>query len=138
MANKDQELIIEMEQHKIDICALSETKKKGRGNDIYDNYILIYSGKKREERASSGVGILVHQKHKDKIAHTSYVNDRIVLITMIFNKRRKTHLISVYAPDINKPQEMKDEFYYVLQHTIDQIPNDDEIIILGDLNARIR
>lgn len=137
LTNKDQELILEMERHNIDICALSETKKKGKGNDIYGNYIVIYSGKNKEERASSGVGIIVHQKHQNKIVNASYVNDRILHVTMTLNKNKRTHLVSVYAPDTSKPQEAKDEFYYILQHTIDQIPNSDEIIILGDLNARV-
>lgn len=40
-----------MEQHNIDICALSETKKKGKGNIRLKDYIVIYSGREKNERA---------------------------------------------------------------------------------------
>ena len=42
--NKDQEIIMELKKHKLDICALAETKKKDKGNISYDDYTLVFSG----------------------------------------------------------------------------------------------
>lgn len=135
--NKDQEILLEIKRHKLDICALSETKKKGKGNSKYDTYILIYSGKDKNERAASGVGILIHEKFEDRICNTKYINDRLLQITMELQQSRQTHIISIYAPDINKPKAEIDIFYQDLQTALDDIPKEDEIMILGDFNARI-
>lgn len=48
-----------------------------------------------------------------------------------------THLISTYAPDISKPTAETENSYQQLQNVMDNINTKGEIIILGDLNARI-
>ncbi|XP_056643832.1 craniofacial development protein 2-like [Diorhabda sublineata] len=134
--NKDQEILLEIKRHKLDICALSETKKKGKGNSKYGNYILIYNGKNKNERATSGVGLLLHESYENQIRNIIYVNDRILQATINLQKSRPTH-ISIYAPDSSKTQADIDIFYQTLQTVLDGIPNHDGIIILGDFNARI-
>ncbi|XP_055384192.1 uncharacterized protein LOC129613898 [Condylostylus longicornis] len=134
---RDQEILIELTSHKIDICALSETKKKGKGSTKYNNFVLVYSGKDKTERASSGVGLLIHEKFEKSISHIEYTNDRILLVTLNLQQHIKTHIISIYAPDISKTKTEKDAFYTELQKVIDKIPPRDEIILLGDFNARV-
>ncbi|XP_056639351.1 craniofacial development protein 2-like [Diorhabda sublineata] len=134
IANKDQQTIIELKKHKIDICALSETKKKGAGNFRIAEYTLIYNGKPKDERAASGVGLLVHEKYDKNI---KYISDRLLQTTFKFTETTKTHILSVYAPDTSKSQEETDSFYDELQITMDKIPKQDEIMILGDFNGRI-
>ncbi|XP_045474922.1 uncharacterized protein LOC123680850 [Harmonia axyridis] len=133
---KDQEILIEIKRHKVDICALSETKKKGKGNIKYEDYIFIYSGKGKHERATSGVGLMVHGKLEANIENVIYVNDRILQAIFKFQDTSITHIISVYSPDISKPSEEKDAFYEDLQRVLDGIPGKDEIMLLGDFNAR--
>lgn len=65
---KDQEIIMELKYHNIDICAISETKKRGKGTSDYNEYILAYSGKPKNERAASGVGILISSRLADHIS----------------------------------------------------------------------
>ena len=133
---RDQEIICEMKQHKIDICAISETKRKGKGSVKCEDYILIYSGKPKQERAKSGVGILLHEKYEQCIENIEYVSDRILQASLKINNVI-THIISTYAPDIGKPIEDSQNFYQLLQETLDKMGNTDKVIILGDLNARI-
>jgi len=47
---RDQEITMELQRCKIDICAINETKKKGTGITSYNEYILIYSRMGREQR----------------------------------------------------------------------------------------
>jgi hypothetical protein len=49
-----------MHTHNIDICTLSEIKKKRKRSVRYQNYILLYSEVERNNRAVTGVGILIH------------------------------------------------------------------------------
>ena len=39
--------MIELRDHNIDICAIQETKKKAKGQRMYDDYIVVYSGVSR-------------------------------------------------------------------------------------------
>ncbi|XP_030767414.1 craniofacial development protein 2-like [Sitophilus oryzae] len=133
--SKDHELIPELNEHKIDICALSETKKKVKETTKLNNYILVYSGVPKDQRATSGVGVAINYKYEQNIESIEYVCDRILRVKIMFDQ--PIHIISVYAPDINKPEEMSMDFYENLQSAIDKIPRHEKIILLGDLNARI-
>ena len=46
-------------------------------------------------------------------------------------------VIRVYAPNMADREEMVDEFYDQLQQTIDDTPNQDIVIVQGDLNAKV-
>lgn len=52
-------------------------------------------------------------------------------------KHTTTHIISVYAPDITKAQQERNNFFQNLQHILDKLPRQDEVILLGDFNARV-
>jgi len=68
--NKEQEVIMDLIKHRIDICGLSETKKKGKGSIRYQNYILFYSGSNKNQRAHAGIGIIIHEifeKYIDRV-----------------------------------------------------------------------
>ena len=54
------------------------------------------------------------------------INDRLMNLT----------LISVYGPTMQRSQEEKEQFYEKLRDCIDN-EKEDNIIIIGDLNARV-
>lgn len=133
---KDHEILLELANHKIDICCLSETKKRGKGSTVYSNYILFYSGKENHERAQSGVAILIHKKFEELIDNVQYINDAIMQVTL--NTERGTlNILSVYAPDINKTKEDRENFYEKLEDTLNKIPPNEKTFVMGDFNARI-
>ncbi|XP_030750930.1 craniofacial development protein 2-like [Sitophilus oryzae] len=133
--SKDHELIPRTQRTCTDICLPSETKKKGKGTTKLNNYILIYSGVPKDQRATSGVGVAINDKNEQNIESIEYVCDRILRVKIMSDQ--PIHIISVYATDINKPEEMSMDFYENLQSVIDKIPRHEKIILLGDLNARI-
>ncbi|XP_015189704.1 PREDICTED: craniofacial development protein 2-like [Polistes dominula] len=47
------------------------------------------------------------------------------------------HIISVYAPEDNKPKQEKEIFFNELESIVKSIPPRKSILILGDFNARI-
>lgn len=71
-SGREQEILIEMKEYKIDICALSETKRKNKGDLSYPEYILKYSGNEKHKRATAGVGILIKEKYRQNIKDTLY------------------------------------------------------------------
>lgn len=99
--------------------------------------MLIYSGVEKQERAKEGVAILIHNKYKSNIQKCSYVSSRILVVTICTESHQKMNLISVYAPEDNKPRHERERFYEELQDTIESLAPDDMLLVLGDFNARI-
>jgi hypothetical protein len=50
-----EEIIREVSTMKMDVVVLTETEKKGAGIETLGNYIRLYSGLKKYERAKRGV-----------------------------------------------------------------------------------
>ncbi|XP_072037122.1 craniofacial development protein 2-like [Amphiura filiformis] len=46
-------------------------------------------------------------------------------------------ILQVYAPNTADCEEMVDEFYDLLQTTVNKTPKSDVLIIMGDLNAKV-
>ncbi|KAL3270048.1 hypothetical protein HHI36_009104, partial [Cryptolaemus montrouzieri] len=65
--NKDQEVMQELNEHKIDICAIQESRIKGKGKKQYSNYVLIYSEVERQMSAKEGVALTVHNTYNNNI-----------------------------------------------------------------------
>ena len=61
------------------------------------------------------------------------INDRLMTVRLPLTKKRRATLISVYAPTMQYSDEDKEKFYSELKAAIDDVPNADKHIILGDL-----
>lgn len=72
----------------------------------------------------------------NNINNIEYTSERIIQVTLKF-PQAKWCLLGLYAPDISKPREQREEFYEDLQNVIAQIPKDALLIMMGDMNARI-
>lgn len=88
LTTNDNEILLELKQHKIDILyAISQLKQKNKGSVKVPGYVLIYSGAPKDERAIAGVGLIISQNIR-------YINERILTITLNIGSE-KLHLISV-------------------------------------------
>jgi hypothetical protein len=59
ISHKLEELTRELEERKLDIAIVSETKKKNKGSTDIGFYVIIYSGVPNENWAASGVAIFL-------------------------------------------------------------------------------
>lgn len=65
-------------------------------------------------------------------------NDSERLLTLLLNTTAGLlTLVSVYAPTLSATPDIKDVFYDQLTATISNIPNKEQLILLGDFNARV-
>lgn len=71
---REQEILLELKEKKIDIYAISETKLQGKGNLSLPGYTLKYSGTNKGERVLASVEILVSNNLKYNIEDTCYTN----------------------------------------------------------------
>ncbi|XP_043488923.1 craniofacial development protein 2-like [Polistes fuscatus] len=95
--------------------------KQQRPRSNRRNEKIQISGKNKNERATSEVGLLVHHRYENNVQESKYISDRILQVT----------------PDVTKPQKKKKKFYELLQAHLDNIPRQNETVILGNFNARI-
>lgn len=51
----------ETKERKIDLVALTETKKKGKGTGFVGDFVHIFTGVSKEKRAARGVSILIRK-----------------------------------------------------------------------------
>lgn len=118
----------------IDICALSEVRRPGTGNVIEKNHTIFWSG---GEHKQAGVGFAISNRLlAQSEMNPNPVNDRIMTLRIQPVSGSYLRLISVYGPTMQRLQEEKERFYDTLADCLDKA-KDDNIIILGNLNARV-
>ncbi|PSN40274.1 hypothetical protein C0J52_24554 [Blattella germanica] len=129
------ELEKELLDMKIDIATITETKKKLKGSQELDKYIMIYNGVEQNQRASAGVAIMINKALKTKIHSYTFVNERIVLARLRVERGFIT-IVAAYSPGDGRSRET-DKFYKKLQETIHKINKNDYLILAGDMNGRV-
>lgn len=131
---KHAEVFREIGRFKIDICVITETKKKGNGTENVGDYIHLYSGVDKSIRAKRGVAIIIHKRFKNNIIGWEGIDERIITAELKINGH-EIAIVGVYAPNDSDIKEIKDQFYEKLSAVIEQMRNK-EICLLGDLNGR--
>lgn len=135
IAPKYIEVFEQLTKFRVDVCALTETKKKGMGMEIRGDYVHIYSGVPKEKRAKAGISIAIHKRYKMFIKDWESVNERIIKVRIqVFN--RNLQVIGIYAPTDDSNQAIKDDFEALVIEVLSSIGNNAEIILLGDFNGR--
>ncbi|KAL8558305.1 hypothetical protein ACOMHN_059552 [Nucella lapillus] len=72
-----------MTKRRISILVFADTRKKGTGTkDIDANYVLIWSGVSKEQRAAHGVGFIVHHDKATDLVSTEFISERLLKISI--------------------------------------------------------
>jgi exonuclease III len=133
--DKSEEIVDMMTNRNLKILGLAETRHKGSGHkQIHDSYELFYSGILDDTR--HGVGLVIHPELACFVDKIYNVSNRIIAVTMNLSNY-KLSIIQSYAPQQGRPQEEKEDFYLLLQDTIDNLPIDSDFIVMGDLNSHV-
>lgn len=135
LRTKQSEVFKELQKMKVDICILTETKKKGRGTETIGDYIHIYSGVKKDTRAKRGVSIAIHKTLKKSIKSWEEIDEQIIKLELEKNGRQIV-ILGIYAPSDQSEVLLKDQFYQKLADLLAGIKNGKELFLLGDFNAR--
>lgn len=133
---KEQELVQEFKQAKLDILAISETKKKGQGIiEMEGGHILIYSGVHVDSQAKEGVACLIKPEHVNKITNWEGINGRILKLEIKLQEKGNTTIIIAYGPNEDDSINKKDLFWEEMEGAIEDVSG--RLIIMGDLNGRV-
>ena len=130
----------ELARYNVDIAALSETRLQDKGHltECGGGYTFFWSGRSSAERREAGVGFAIRSslaRKLDKLPEG--INDHLMTLQLPLGHKKSATLISVYAPTMTNPDDIKDKFYEELDAIIATVPQSDKLIVLGDLNARV-
>ena len=136
--NKDPDIVEFMKKWKTSVLGISDCRLKGNGTrQMQDNYVLTWSGVNTRERAIHGVAFIAQPGRAKKVLETDFVSERIVKTRLKYEHRNET-IIQIYALcNDTYSEEEKAEFFEKLSGTIDSVPDNDDLIVMGDFNGRV-
>ncbi|XP_014782067.1 craniofacial development protein 2-like [Octopus bimaculoides] len=114
---------------------MSSGCRNGQGRFTAQNGDTIFFTR-RETGRRNGVGFVTSRELTSSVIGYNPVNDRIVTIRLRCHSLNTT-LIQVYAPTSEASEEEMQDFYDVVQQTLDNVPRRDVIIVMGDWNAKV-
>jgi len=95
---------------------------------------MFYTGQPSARK--NGVGFACHKDLARSVMGYNPINDRIISIR-IQGRQCNITVIQVYAPTSIAVISEHEEFYGMLQQTVDNVPRGDTLIIMGDFNAKV-
>jgi calcineurin-like phosphoesterase family protein len=134
LKNREEELVNLMEERKLGLFGVSETREKITARrELHNNYIC-YSSSVGTGR--HGVAIIVSPNMAHHVEKFIPIDNRIVIL-MLKIRLKKIIVAQTYAPQQGRPEDEKEAFFLKLQDEIDKIRTVEEVIIMGDLNGHV-
>lgn len=127
--------IKEMKRLNIKILGISEMRWPGRGRTIVDGHTIYYSGDEGRENRN-GVAIIFDGETARSVNNVVLHSDRVIM-TQLTTDKINMNIIQVYAPTCEHDEEEVEKFYEELEEVLNMIKNNEVIIIMGDMNAKI-
>jgi len=126
-------LLQEIEDMKIDVMGISETRWTESGCIKREEYTMVYSGGKEHEH---GVGIVMKNKVARSMMGYWPVGDRIIMCKLHAHPFN-VNLLQVYAPTTDHSDEEVEQFYEDLQNCLKHAKSGEVLITMGDFNAKV-
>nr|XP_043611765.1 craniofacial development protein 2-like [Erigeron canadensis] len=118
---------------KIDIACFQETKWTGKSTRDGNGFKLWYSG---APKSINGVGIIITDQLKDFVVHVERHEDRLMLVRLVIQEET-INVISAYAPQSGRSEGEKKRFWDSLDELVRSCPDDQRLVLGGDLNGHI-
>src|SRR5678816_3475932 len=94
---KREEVGLVCKERGIDICALSETKLKGKREEWFGSYRGLVSGVSERVRAREGVEIIMKEELWEYVKESKFVSSRLMWVKMKLRSENWI-FVSAYAP----------------------------------------
>ena len=120
----------------IDVAALQETRLAETGSIKESHYTFFWCGRNQDESRIHGVGFAISNKYIKDINTPVGVCERIITVRMM-STAVPLNIICVYAPTLPSTDDVKDDFYDRLSAIVRAIPSSENLVVLGDFNARV-
>ena len=122
------------------LLGISETRWTQSGRKkLHSSELLLYSG--HEDVGSphtQGMALMLSKTAQKALIGWAAHGPRIIAASFKTKVRRVSmNVIQCYAPTNDSEDGVKDQFYHRLQSVIDNLPERDVTILMGDFNAKI-
>ncbi|XP_071145287.1 craniofacial development protein 2-like [Mytilus edulis] len=137
---KAQTIANEMKAYEIGILGIAEARWNDAGQSkLTSGEMIIYSGHMEENaQHSEGVAIMLSKEAQKTLIGWEPISARIIIAKFkTTNKRISLNIIQCYAPTNGAEDNIKEEFYQLLEETTRKCSSKDIIILMGDLNAKV-
>ena len=124
-----------MERYRWNLLGFAEMRWKSFGEtSTEEGHKVYFSGKK--DKHEQGVGFLVHKDIVNTVMGCRPISSRLITIRLKATPFNMT-VIQVYAPTSDYDDSEVEDFYGQLQEVIEETPKKDNLIVLGDWNAKV-
>jgi exonuclease III len=114
----------ELGRYNVDVAAISETHLADEGELVENGggYTFFWKGTDSSEPRRSGVGFAVKNSLAKRLHECPvHISDRVTTLRLHLDNDNYLNVISVYAPTLDKSDEIKDRFYEELVRCLDGI-----------------
>ncbi|VDL90853.1 unnamed protein product [Schistocephalus solidus] len=130
----------ELARYKVEIAVLNETRfyEQGQMEEMGAGYTFFWSGRPRAERCDAGFAFNIRNDIVGRLPCLPQgINDRLMSLCLPLREDQFTTITSAYTPPITSSNAAKDEFYEDPHALLATVPKVDNLIVLGDFNARV-
>ena len=121
---KVENIVSEAAGMQLDVCGLSETHWTQSGEMTIGEHMVITSSDRN--RNYQGVGLIINKNLRKSVMSYNAVSSRIITIR-IKARPANVSIIQIYAPTLDKDDDVHDEFYEQLHVTMESIKSSDYI-----------
>ncbi|BHF76068.1 hypothetical protein SprV_0501916600 [Sparganum proliferum] len=131
----------ELVRYKVDITAIKETRfsEQGQLEEVDVGYTSFWSDCFRSERRDAGVAFALQNNIVERLPWLPQgIDNRLMSPRPPLCRSHFATISSAYAPPVNGPDKAKNNFYEDAHVLLTFVSKSDKLIVLGDLNARVR
>ncbi|BHF69145.1 hypothetical protein SprV_0301218700 [Sparganum proliferum] len=128
----------ELARYKVYNAALIETRfsEQGQLDEVDAGYTFYWNGRPRAERRDAGVTFVIRNDIVRRLPCLPQdINDRLISPRLSQGDGKFTTIVSVYVPSMTGPDA--DKFYEDLHALLATVSKAGQLIVLGDINARV-
>ena len=134
LTGKEQELVSEAQQYRLDVVEISSTKRRGSGTvELNGGWKVFYSGVDAAISAQAGVGLLVSPNIAECVVDWVPLGGRVSLLKLRLQERSLC-ILQVYAPNIESQYEA---FLEEVEVALGKATSSESLVLLGDFNAHV-
>ena len=125
-----------MEEHRLDVLMLSETRSTSYYSYLSEQHLVILSGNNKDK--FGGVGAIISPRARPHLLDVIQLNNRI--LHLAFGKKGGDfHVIGAYGPQSGLDlEDVRRPFWDTLEAHLNKIPQPEPIILTGDFNVRFQ
>ena len=130
----------ELKRQKIDVAALCETRfpDEGQLREEKAGYTFFWKGLPKTDRRIHGVGFAIRTKLLRNLNELpTGISERLMVMRLELAHNQYMSVISAYLPTLDADVDVKEPFYAARDELLTDIPTADNLVLLGDFNARV-